>query len=50
MYEKRLKSLGFFRLEKRRLRGDLITAYNFLTRGSEGAGADLLPLVNSDRT
>ncbi|GAB0210394.1 hypothetical protein GRJ2_003505200 [Grus japonensis] len=49
-YEERLRSLGLFRLEKRRLRGDLIVAYSFLTRGSEGAGADLLPLVTRDRT
>ncbi|GAB0187958.1 mitochondrial enolase superfamily member 1 [Grus japonensis] len=48
-YEERLNSLGLFSLEKS-LRGDLIAAYSFLTRGSKGAGADLLPLVISDRT
>jgi len=47
---KQLRSLGLFRLAKRRLRGDLIAVYSFLKRGSRGGGADLFSLVTSNTT
>jgi len=43
-----LRSLGLFSLEKRRLRGDLITVYVFLKGDSRGEGADLLSLVTRE--
>jgi len=48
-YEEWMKTLGLSSLEEKRLRGDLITLYSFLRRGSGEGGLDLFSLGSSDK-
>ena len=49
-YEERLRQLGLFSLEKRRLQGDLVVTFQYLKGAYKQEGEWLFTRVDSDRT